>query len=68
MVLCIIGMSICLYALLASNSIFGRLSREACIKYFIMSALSSGLLLGGVKEIYLLCGSTNFTIINNFLI
>lgn len=68
MVLCIIGMSICLYALLASNSVFGRLSREACIKYFIMSALSSGLLLGGIKEIYLLCGSTNFSVINNFLI
>ena len=66
--LSIIGMSICLYGLLAVNSIFGRLSREACIKYFIMSAMSSGLILGGIKEFYLSCGTLNFSLINNFLI
>jgi NADH-quinone oxidoreductase subunit N len=68
MALSIIGMSICLYGLLATNSVFGRLSREACIKYFIMSALSSGLILGGIKEFYLSCGTLNFSLINNFLI
>jgi NADH-quinone oxidoreductase subunit N len=68
MVLSIIGMSICLYGLLATNSVFGRLSREACIKYFIMSAMSSGLILGGIKEFYLSCGTLNFSLINNFLI
>lgn len=68
MALSIVGMSICLYGLMAVNSIFGRLSREACIKYFIMSALSSGLILGGIKEFYLSIGSLNFSLINNFLI
>ena len=68
MALSIIAMSICLYGLLAVNSVFGRLSREACIKYFIMSALSSGLILGGIKEFYLSIGSLNFSLINNFLI
>ena len=38
-------------------------SSEAGLKYFILSALSSGLLLYGCSLIYGFCGSTNFDII-----
>jgi NADH-quinone oxidoreductase subunit N len=68
MSLCIIGMSICLYALFAINSVFGQLAREACLKYFILSALSSGLILGGIKEIFINCGTLHFSLVNNFLV
>ena len=66
--LCIIAMSICLYAMLIANSVFGRIYREAAIKYFLMSALSGGLILGGAKEIFALFGTLSFWGINtNFL-
>lgn len=64
----IIGMSICFYVLLAINTKFGSLPTEACIKYFIMSALSTGLIFGGLKEIFLASGSANFNTINDFCI
>lgn len=62
--LCIIAMSICLYAMLIANSVFGRIYREAAIKYFLMSALSGGLILGGAKEIFALFGTLSFWGIN----
>ncbi|RPG95869.1 MAG: NADH-quinone oxidoreductase subunit NuoN [Candidatus Pelagibacter sp. TMED165] len=40
-------------------------SSEAGIKYFVLSALSSGLLLYGCSLLYGFCGSTNFNIIAN---
>jgi NADH-quinone oxidoreductase subunit N len=40
-------------------------SSEAGLKYFVLSALSSGLLLYGCSLIYGFSGSTNFNIINN---
>jgi NADH:ubiquinone oxidoreductase subunit 2 (subunit N) len=46
----LIGTSICFYVLLAINIKFGHFAREACVKYFIMSALSTGLILGGVNN------------------
>lgn len=64
--LCIIGMSICFYVLLAINSKFGEIPREATIKYFILSALSSGLILGGLKELFLISGTLNFNSLNDF--
>jgi len=67
-VLCIISMSICLYALLIANSVFGRIYREAAIKYFLMSALSGGLTLGGIKEIFVLFGTLNFANVNNSIL
>jgi NADH-quinone oxidoreductase subunit N len=67
MIFTIMGMSICFYVLLAINSKFGTLAREASIKYFILSALSSGLILGGAKEIYLITGTAIFNNINDFL-
>jgi len=42
-------------------------SSEAGIKYFVLSALSSGLLLYGCSLIYGFSGSTNFEIISNNL-
>jgi NADH-quinone oxidoreductase subunit N len=68
MIFIIMGMSICFYVLLAINSKFGAISREAGIKYFILSALSSTLILGGAKEIYLISGTATFNNINDFLI
>jgi len=43
-------------------------SSEAGIKYFVLSALSSGLLLYGCSLLYGFTGSTNFDIIQNELI
>ena len=40
-------------------------SSEAGLKYFVLSALSSGLLLYGCSLIYGFSGSTNFNIIAN---
>ena len=42
-------------------------SSEAGLKYFVLSALSSGLLLYGCSLIYGFSGSTNFNIISNQL-
>ena len=42
-------------------------SSEAGIKYFILSALSSGLLLYGCSLLYGFTGTTNFTVIANQL-
>ena len=42
-------------------------SSEAGLKYFVLSALSSGLLLYGCSLIYGFTGSTNFNIIANQL-
>jgi NADH:ubiquinone oxidoreductase subunit 2 (subunit N) len=64
----IIGMSICFYVLLAINSKFGELAREAGIKYFLLSALSSGLILGGIKELYAASGTAHFNALNDFYV
>ena len=42
-------------------------SSEAGLKYFVLSALSSGLLLYGCSLIYGFSGSTNFDVIANQL-
>ena len=42
-------------------------SSEAGIKYFVLSALSSGLLLYGCSLLYGFTGSTNFDLIANEL-
>ena len=42
-------------------------STESGLKYFVLSALSSGLLLYGCSLIYGFSGSTNFNIIGNFM-
>ncbi len=42
-------------------------STESGVKYFVLSALSSGLLLYGCSLLYGFTGSTNFDIINNSL-
>ena len=58
--------SLCLYILTAfkKNS---KKSTEAGLKYFILSALSSGLLLYGSSLIYGFTGTTNFEIISTSL-
>ena len=40
-------------------------STESGLKYFVLSALSSGLLLYGCSLIYGFTGSTNFLVISN---
>ena len=58
--------SLALYVLATYNR--GQLkSSEAGLKYFVLSALSSGLLLYGCSLVYGFSGSTNFDIISNQL-
>ena len=54
--------SLSLYVLAALNR-NSLLSSEAGIKYFILCALSSGLLLFGISYIYGFSGNTNFNLI-----
>ena len=58
--------SLSLY-ILASFKIRDEKSTEAGLKYFVLSALASGLLLYGCSLIYGYTGSTNFQIISNNL-
>ncbi len=58
--------SLCLYVLATYNRDQLK-SSEAGLKYFVLSALSSGLLLYGCSLIYGFSGSTNFDIISNQL-
>jgi len=58
--------SLALYVLATFNSDQLK-SSEAGLKYFVLSALSSGLLLYGCSLIYGFTGSTNFNIIANQL-
>src|SRR5512145_343285 len=51
-------MSLCLYALVALNRDSAR-STEAAMKYFVLGALSSGLLLSGMSMIYGATGTLN---------
>lgn len=62
-----IGINIHIYILLAIDDDFGRMSREAVIKYFLMSGLSTGFFLMGIRDIYILSGTFNFKLINNFI-
>jgi len=59
--------SLCLY-ILASFKRNDEKSTEAGLKYFVLSALASGLLLYGCSLIYGFTGSTNFEIISNNLV
>ena len=56
--------SLALYVLASFNRDHLK-SSESGLKYFVLSALSSGLLLYGCSLIYGFSGSTNFEIINN---
>ena len=57
--------SLSLYVLASFNR-NNLLSAESGLKYFILSALSSGLLLYGCSLIYGFSASTNFNLINNY--
>ena len=58
--------SLCLYILAAFNKDEVK-STESGLKYFVLSALASGILLYGCSLIYGFTGSTNFEIISNNL-
>ena len=58
--------SLALYVLASFNK-KSLLSSESGVKYFVLSALSSGLLLYGCSLIYGFTGSTNFNLIANNL-
>jgi NADH-quinone oxidoreductase subunit N len=53
-------MSLCLYAMVALNR-DSALSTEAAMKYFVLGALSSGLLLYGMSMVYGVTGSLTIT-------
>jgi len=55
--------SLCLY-ILASSKKNDEKSSEAGLKYFVLSALASGILLYGCSLIYGFTGSTNFDVIS----
>jgi NADH-quinone oxidoreductase subunit N len=59
--------SLCLYVL-ATFKRNSQYSTEAGLKYFILGALSSGILVFGCSLIYGLTGSTNFEYLNDLLI
>ena len=59
--------SLCLYILASFKRNDGK-STEAGLKYFVLSALASGLLLYGCSLIYGFTGSTNFEIISYKLV
>ncbi len=59
--------SLCLY-ILASFKREDERSTEAGLKYFVLSALASGLLLYGCSLIYGFTGSTNFEVISENLV
>lgn len=59
--------SLCLYILAAFKKT-SRFSTEAGIKYFVLGALSSSLLLFGMSLIYGFSGSTNLADITMYLI
>lgn len=60
--LAIIGFSLTLYVFLLYDS-FNHASREAGIKYFYLSAFSSGLIISGIFFAYLIFHNTNFLLI-----
>jgi NADH-quinone oxidoreductase subunit N len=64
----LIGLSLSLYAIINFNSILGKFTVHSLIKYYLMSTVSSLLIYGGLKEIYLNIGSLDFNIINEYLI
>ena len=57
--LALIGFSLNIYVLLLYDS-FNHSSREAGIKYFYLSTVSSGLLICGIFLLYLIFQSTGF--------
>jgi len=67
----ILGFSLNLYVLILNDG-FNQASREAGIKYFYLSTISSGLLLCGIFLIYLMFHSTGFIsiswLIHNWII
>ena len=64
----ITGLNICFYGLLLQNAIYQRNLLEVCLKYFLFSLFSSLLFGGGIALIFIVCGTCNFLLINNFLI
>lgn len=59
MYVCLEGLSFSLYILAGMNA-FSKSSTEASVKYFCLGALSSGLLLFGIANIFLMTGTLNF--------
>ncbi len=60
-------LSLSLYAMVAFNRDNAR-SSEAAIKYFVLGALASGMLLYGISMLYGISGSINFVEIDRFLV
>lgn len=56
------------FYILATYKRFSEFSAEAGLKYFLLGAFSSGILLFGISLIYSAVGSTSFPIIQLFLI
>lgn len=61
------GFSLALYVLVLYD-VADRPSREASLKYFYLSAMSTGLLLIGTFLIYCVVGSTNYFVVDTFFL
>lgn len=57
--LCIGGFSICLYVLILFD-LYARVTREAAMKYFYLSAMSAGLIIFGTFLLYSTTGTAMF--------
>jgi NADH-quinone oxidoreductase subunit N len=60
-------LSLCLYAMVAFNRDSGRAS-EAAMKYFILGAMASGMLLYGMSILYGITGSLDIIEVSNHLV
>jgi NADH-quinone oxidoreductase subunit N len=60
MFLCIGGFSICLYVLILFD-VYARITREAAMKYFYLSAMSAGLIIFGTFLLYSATGTSMFS-------
>jgi len=60
-------LSLCLYAMVAFNRDSARAS-EAAMKYFVLGAIASGMLLYGMSILYGITGSLDIIAVSNYLI
>jgi NADH-quinone oxidoreductase subunit N len=64
----IIALSISLYGLILINLPLFSNTPELGAKYFLLSVVSVGLIFGGIKEIFLVTGHLNFSVIQNTIL
>lgn len=64
----IVALSIALYGLILINFPLFSNTPELGAKYFLLSVVSVGLMFGGIKEIFLISGHLNFSVVQNSIL